>query len=133
MDFNFSPEDEAFRMELRAWLDANLPRDHHKTDFAIEFFADEEGENWDKRVAWHRKMHAAGWVAIQYPSEYGGRGASLTQQQLYDEELARAGAPSLVNAQGIGLVGPTLMHWGTDEQRRRYLPPMLSAQEIWCQ
>ena len=133
MDFNFSPEDEAFRKELRTWLDANLPTGHRKTDFSIEFFADEEGENWDKRVAWHRKMHAAGWVAIQYPNEYGGRGASLTQQQIYNDELARAGAPSLVNAQGIGLVGPTLMHWGTDEQRRRYLPPMLSAEEIWCQ
>lgn len=133
MDFNFSPEDEAFRKELRTWLDANLPKNHRKTDFSIEFFADEEGENWDKRVAWHRKMHAAGWVAIQYPREYGGRSASLTQQQIYNDELARTGAPSLVNAQGIGLVGPTLMHWGTEEQRRRYLPPMLSAEEIWCQ
>jgi len=78
-------------------------------------------------------MHAAGWVAIQYPRQYGGRGATITQQYIYDEELNRAGAPQLVNGQGIGLVGPTLMHWGTEEQRSRYLPKMLAAEEIWCQ
>ena len=133
MDFSFSEEDEAFRLELRSWLEANLPAGHRKADFSIEFFADEEGEQWEKRLAWHKKMHAAGWIAIHYPKQYGGRGASLTQQHIYNEELARAGAPQLVNAQGIGLVGPTLMHWGTEEQRQRYLPKMLSAEEIWCQ
>jgi alkylation response protein AidB-like acyl-CoA dehydrogenase len=133
MDFNFSEIDEAFRKEFRSWLEANLPNDHRKSDFPIEFFADEEGEQWQKRVAWHKQMHSGGWVAIHYPKEYGGRGASLTQQLIYDEELARAGAPSLVNAQGIALVGPTLMHWGTEDQRQRHLPKMLSAEEIWCQ
>jgi alkylation response protein AidB-like acyl-CoA dehydrogenase len=133
MDFSFSEQDEAFRREFRSWLDANLPAGHRKADFTIEFFADEEGEQWEKRLAWHKKMHSGGWVAIHYPKEYGGRGASLIQQFIYNEELARAGAPQLVNGQGIGLVGPTLMHWGTDEQRQRYLPRMLSAEEIWCQ
>lgn len=133
MDFSFSEQDEAFRREFRSWLDANLPAGHRKADFTIEFFADEEGEQWEKRLAWHKKMHSGGWVAIHYPKEYGGRGASLIQQFIYNEELARAGAPQLVNGQGIGLVGPTLMHWGTDEQRQRYLPQMLSAEEIWCQ
>ncbi|MBV8055856.1 MAG: acyl-CoA dehydrogenase family protein, partial [Deltaproteobacteria bacterium] len=93
----------------------------------------EEGEEWEKRLAWHKKMHADGWIAIQYPKQYGGRGATITQQYIYDEELNRAGAPQLVNGQGIGLVGPTLMHWGTEEQRQRYLPKMLAAEEIWCQ
>jgi alkylation response protein AidB-like acyl-CoA dehydrogenase len=133
MDFRFSDEDEKFRSEFCKWLEANLPSDHRKTAFAIEFFANEEGEEWDKRLAWHQKMHAAGWIAIHYPKQYGGRGASITQQYIYDEELNRAGAPALVNSQGIGLVGPTLMHWGTEEQRRRYLPKMLAAEEIWCQ
>jgi alkylation response protein AidB-like acyl-CoA dehydrogenase len=133
MDFRFSDEDEAFRQELRKWLEANLPSDHHKTDFPIEFFANEEGEEWEKRVAWHKKMHAGGWIAVHYPTQYGGRGASLTQQYIYDEELNRVGAPQLVNSQGIGLVGPTLMHWGSEEQRHRYLPTMLAAEEIWCQ
>ncbi len=133
MDFRFNEPDEAFRREFRNWLGANLPSEHRKTAFAIEFFADEEGTEWEKRLAWHTKMHAAGWIAIQYPKQYGGRGASITQQYIYDEELNRVGAPQLVNGQGIGLVGPTLMHWGTEEQRQRYLPKMLAAEEIWCQ
>jgi len=122
MDFRFSDEDENFRRELRKCLAANLPGDHRKTAFAIEFFANEEGKEWEQRLAWHKKMHAAGLIAIQYPKQYGGRGASITQQYIYDEELNRVGAPQLVNGQGIGLVGPTLMHWGTEEQRQRYLP-----------
>ncbi len=133
MDFRFSDEDENFRRELRKCLAANLPGDHRKTAFAIEFFANEEGKEWEQRLAWHKKMHAAGLIAIQYPKQYGGRGASITQQYIYDEELNRVGAPQLVNGQGIGLVGPTLMHWGTEEQRQRYLPKMLAAEEIWCQ
>ncbi|MBV8453912.1 MAG: acyl-CoA dehydrogenase family protein [Deltaproteobacteria bacterium] len=133
MDFRFSDEDENFRSEFRTWLEANLPDGHRKTAFTIEFFANEEGEEWEKRLAWHQTMHAAGWIAVQYPKQYGGRGASITQQYIYDEELNRVGAPQLVNGQGIGLVGPTLMHWGTEEQRRRYLPKMLAAEEIWCQ
>jgi alkylation response protein AidB-like acyl-CoA dehydrogenase len=133
MDFRFSDEDELFRNELREWLEANLPSDHRKSAFPIEFFANEEGAEWENRLTWHQKMHSAGWIAIQYPKQYGGRGATITQQYIYDEELNRAGAPQLVNGQGIGLVGPTLMHWGTEEQRRRYLPKMLTAEEIWCQ
>jgi alkylation response protein AidB-like acyl-CoA dehydrogenase len=133
MDFKFSDNDEAFRSEFRRWLETNLPNDHQKTAFAIEFFAAEEGEEWEKRLAWHKKMNAAGWIGIQYPQPYGGRGASVTQQHIYDEELNRVGAPQLVNAQGIALVGPTLLHWGTEEQRGRYLPKMLAADEIWCQ
>jgi alkylation response protein AidB-like acyl-CoA dehydrogenase len=133
MDFRFSDADENFRSEFRRWLEANLPSGQHKAPFAIEFFANEEGEEWQKRLAWHKKMHAARWIAIQYPKQYGGRGATITQQYVYDEELTRVGAPQLVNSQGIGLVGPTLMLWGTEEQRRRYLPKMLAAEEIWCQ
>src|SRR5579885_1286618 len=133
MDFKFSEADEQFRRELREWLEANLPPEDRKNPFAIEFFANEEGEGWEKRLAWHKKMHAAGWVAIHYPKQYGGRDATVTQQYIYQQELSRAGAPQLVNSQGIELVGPTLMHWGTEEQRRRYLPKMLAAEEIWCE
>jgi alkylation response protein AidB-like acyl-CoA dehydrogenase len=133
MDFKFSEADEQFRREFREWLEANLPRDHRRNPFPIEFFANEEGEEWEKRLAWHKKMHAAGWVAIHYPERYGGRSASITQQYIYHQELSRVGAPQLVNSQGIELVGPTLMQWGTEEQRRRYLPRMLAADEIWCQ
>jgi alkylation response protein AidB-like acyl-CoA dehydrogenase len=133
MDFEFSEQDEAFRKELRSWLEANLPRDHRRNEFAYEFMHGDTGQEWERRLAWHRKMHAAGWIAIDWPTEHGGRGASLNQQFIYREELDRAGAPNTVNGQGINLVGPTVMHWGTEEQRKRYLPKMLSADEIWCQ
>ncbi len=133
MDFNFSEEDEAFRKEFRKWLKENLPKTHHKSDFTIEFMSGEEGDEWERRLEWHKKMYAGGWVAPHWPKEYGGRGASLTQQLIYNEELTQVSPPSLVNGQGIGLVGPTLMHWGSEEQRQRYLKPMLAAEEIWCQ
>ncbi|MGH7935077.1 MAG: acyl-CoA dehydrogenase family protein [Candidatus Binataceae bacterium] len=133
MDFKFGEEDEAFREEFKGWLNANLPKDHRKYPFSVEFMAGEEGDEWERRHAWHKKMHAGGWVGIGWPKEYGGRAAPLTQQFIYSEELQNAGAPALINSQGIRLVGPTLMHWGTEEQRKRYLPRMLSAAEIWCQ
>ncbi|MGH7948030.1 MAG: acyl-CoA dehydrogenase family protein, partial [Candidatus Binataceae bacterium] len=74
-----------------------------------------------------------GWVGISWPKEYGGRGASLTQQIIYGQEIARADSPQIVNGLGIMLVGPTIMHWGTEEQKKRYVPKILSADEIWCQ
>jgi len=120
MDFNYSPEDEAFRQELRSWLEANQP-------------GDEPGDEWQRRLGWHRKMHAAGWVGVSWPREYGGRGASLMQQVIYNREMARAKTPQLVNMLGIGLAGPTLIHWGTPEQKQRFVAKILSAEEIWCQ
>ena len=78
-------------------------------------------------------MHAGGWVGISWPKEYGGRGATLTQQIIYNEEMATVNSPMLVNGLGIMLVGPTIIHWGTEEQKKRYIPKILSAEEIWCQ
>src|ERR1035441_3646967 len=115
MDFNESPEDEAFQQEFRTWLDANQP-------------AGESGEDeWEYRLRWHRRMHSGGWVGIGWAKEYGGRGATLTQQFLYNRELARARKPQLVNTIGIGMVGPTLIRWGTGGQKKRYVPRILSA------
>jgi alkylation response protein AidB-like acyl-CoA dehydrogenase len=128
MDFKFSAEDEAFRREFRSWLDANLPKNERREEIDVMF-----EEDWAPRLKWHKKMHAGGWVGISWPKEYGGRGASLTQQLIYDEELARANPPPLVNGLGIMLAGPTIMHWGTEEQKKRYIPKILSAEEIWCQ
>ncbi len=133
MDFRFNSEDEAFRAEFRSWLKANRPEEARGANFMVEFFAGEAGEEFERRIEWHKRLYEGGWIAIQWPKEYGGRGASLTQQLIYEEELTRAGAPRIVNGQGLGLVGPTLMHWGTEEQRRRYLQPMMSAKELWCQ
>src|SRR5947208_15735646 len=134
MDFNYSPEDEAFRQELRSWLEANAPK---RRDDALgeagEFMHEEGASDWQRRLDWHRKMHAAGWVGIHWPKEYGGRGATMMQNVIYQQELARAHTPALVNGLGIMLVGPTIMHWGTEEQKNRYVPKILSADEIWCQ
>ena len=132
MDFKFSPEDEAFRTELRSWLEANLPR-RERTEDAEDAISDQGASHWARRVAWHKKMHSGGWVGISWPKEYGGRGATLTQQLVYGEEMSGAHAPALVNQLGTMLVGPTLIQWGTEEQKKRYVPKILSADEIWCQ
>src|SRR5271155_816744 len=90
MDFNFSAEDEGFRHELRTWLEANVPKDL-KPRGDIDMLHEEAPDDWKLRLQFHRKMHAAGWVGISWPKEYGGRGASLMQQIIYNEEMAHAG------------------------------------------
>jgi alkylation response protein AidB-like acyl-CoA dehydrogenase len=129
MDFTYSPAEEKFRQEVRSWLDANLPED-------LREGRDEElalSERWERHRAWHKKLYDGGWVGIWWPKEYGGRGASAIEQVIFNEELARSGAPAGVNMNGITLLGPTLMHWGTEEQKQRFLPKILPAEEIWCQ
>ncbi|HLW72064.1 MAG TPA: acyl-CoA dehydrogenase family protein [Candidatus Binataceae bacterium] len=132
MDFNFSEEAEAFRREFRAWLEVNRPEPRPDDDQIAEFL--EAGSaGYKTRLAWHKKLHAGGWVGITWPKAYGGRGATLEQSIVFGEELGRVKAPTMVNGLGIALVGPTLMHWGTEAQKQRYLPKILSADEIWCQ
>src|SRR6266702_6384685 len=129
MDFNYSLEEEKFRQEVHSWLEVNLPND-------LREGRDEElpqDERWKRHRAWHKKLYEGGWVGIGWPKEYGGRGASLIEQTIINEELARTGAPPGVNMNGIALLGPTLMHWGTEEQKKRFLPKILPAEEIWCQ
>jgi alkylation response protein AidB-like acyl-CoA dehydrogenase len=129
MDFNYSNEDEAFRAEFRAWLERNR-------EFATPMrdpLADEAEGDWKARIRWHRKLHEGGWMAITWPCEYGGRGAGILQNIIYHEELERADTCVPFTGFGIGLLGPTLIHWGNQEQKRRYIPEILSAEEIWCQ
>jgi alkylation response protein AidB-like acyl-CoA dehydrogenase len=133
MDFRFSAEDEAFRQELRAWLQKNRPARSSADDDHTDFMHEGSRDEWQRRLQWHRKMHSGGWVGISWPKEYGGRGATLTQQLIYNEEMAAANTPQLVNGLGIMLVGPTIIHWGTEEQKKRYVPKILSGEEIWCQ
>jgi len=133
MDFRFSAEDEAFRQELRAWLQENRPAQCSAEDDRTDFMHEGSKDDWQRRLQWHRKMHSGGWVGISWPKEYGGRGATLTQQLIYNEEMAAANTPQLVNGLGIMLVGPTIIHWGTEEQKKRYVPKILSGEEIWCQ
>ena len=132
MDFADAPEHAGFRREFRAWLDANLT-DDLKVEDAQDSRIAPDRETLEKRVAWQKKMHEAGWVGISWPKEYGGRGASFIQQVIFDEEYFRAHAPILPGASAIGLLGPTLIQLGTEEQKKRHLPRILSGDERWCQ
>jgi alkylation response protein AidB-like acyl-CoA dehydrogenase len=129
MDFNFSSEDEAFRRDFRAWLAQNL----QYSVPAAETLADEVEGDWDARVRWHQRLHQGGWMGIHWPKEYGGRGATILQNVIYQDELERAGAALPFTGFGISLLGPTLIHWGNDEQKRRHLPKILAGEEFWCQ
>lgn len=124
MDFSFTEEEERFRADLRAFLEKTVPRDDPPEDFEAEF---------EFMRSFQRAMHRGGWVGIHWPAAFGGRDATPMQQAIFAEEMARARAPQLVNRVGINNVGPTLIHYGTEEQKRRYLPGILSADEIWCQ
>ncbi|HXR24323.1 MAG TPA: acyl-CoA dehydrogenase family protein [Candidatus Binataceae bacterium] len=135
MDFKYSDEAEAFRREFRTWLEANQPprRSREPDDDIGNEIVRADDNDWNFSLAWHRKMNADGWVGINWPKAYGGRGATLEQMVVYNEETVRAHAPGIVNGLGIMLVGPTLIHWGTEEQKQRFVPKILSAEEIWCQ
>src|SRR5712691_5114258 len=132
MDFADSPEHAAFRTEFRRWLETNLPTEVCVDDAADQRVAPDR-ETLEKRIAWQKTMHAAGWVGISWPKEYGGRGASLMQQVIFWQEMALAEAPPLANVLGLGIIGPTIIAFGTDAQKKRYLSKILSAEEIWCQ
>jgi alkylation response protein AidB-like acyl-CoA dehydrogenase len=123
MDFSLLPEEQRFRDELRAWLDEHAPTEVPAGDQA----------SFDMRRDWQRQMFDAGWVGVSWPAEYGGRGLSRTQQAIVNEELARARAPRLANNIGLEMGGPTILAHGTPEQKERWLRPILSAEEIWCQ
>jgi len=130
MEFTFSAVDEAFREEVRTWM-----AEHLVGEFAALGTGNNlgEGAELDVRRAWERELAAGGWVGLSWPKEYGGRDLSLTQQLIFNEEYARADGPSRTGFFGEQLLGPTIMMFGTDEQKQRFLPPILRAEEYWCQ
>jgi len=132
MDFQYSPGQEQFRQEFRSWLEANLPDELRAFDTHFDYVP-ETLEVFEQRRALQKKMFEARWMAIWWPPEYGGRGAGLIEQVIYDVEYRRAAAPALANFPHINQWGPTLMSWGTEAQKRRFLIPMLSGDETWCQ
>ena len=132
MDFEYAPEHEAFRKEFRGWLAANLPPDLCLDDAADDRVASDR-ETFERRRVWQKTMHAAGWVGINWPKEYGGRAATLIERVIWDEEYTAARAPVLPGNMGLNLIGPTIIHWGTDAQRGRHLASILSGGEVWCQ
>jgi len=123
-----APDLEAFRAGLRRWLDANVPDDLRPEN------ADRLPD--DERVrrlrAWQRKLAEARWVGITWPEEYGGRGAGISEQIVYVEEMARARAPEVIGNLGIGIAGPPILAYGTEEQKRRFAPRILTADDLWC-
>ena len=132
MDFSYTPEQEAFRKEIRRWLVDHLPPELCIDDPADERVAPNR-EIFEKRRVWQAKLYAAGLVGIAWPKEIGGRGASVIEQVIYNEEYGRARAPLLPGYSGVGMCGPTIAQWGTDPQRQRFLKRILSGEDIWCQ
>ena len=130
MDLRFSDEEEAFRLEVRTWLEANLAD-----------FEDIRGRGGlgdmdacvERRGEWEARLAAAGWTCIAWPEEHGGRGFSLHQEVIFNEEYARARGPGRLSHIGEGLLGPTVMAFGTEAQKKRFLPPIVQGTELWCQ
>ncbi|MDQ4054842.1 MAG: acyl-CoA dehydrogenase family protein [Actinomycetota bacterium] len=131
MDLSYSDDDEAFRMEIRDWLAAHLTGDW--ADLRGLGGPGRDHEKVEERLAWNRHLAAHGWTCVGWPEEYGGRGLSLWQQVIFHEEYARAEAPSRVNHLGEELLGPTLLAFGTPEQKARFLPKIVAVEELWAQ
>jgi alkylation response protein AidB-like acyl-CoA dehydrogenase len=123
MDLSLSPAEEEFRDELRGWIEVNHPGPTPDGDEA----------GFEHRVAWQRKLNEQGWAGLTWPTEYGGGGATLIEQAIYYEEMARARAPRTANVLGLTMGGPVVIAHGSEQQKERYLAPILSADEIWCQ
>ncbi len=123
MDLTLSPSEEEFRDEVRSWLEANNPGpEPGDLEQVIPF-----------RIEWQRRLHEAGWAGISWPEQYGGRGATLIEQAIFAQEAARAEMPAPANILGLAMGGPVVIAHGTEEQKKRYLEPILDASEIWCQ
>ena len=125
MDLTYSASESAFRDELRDWLEHNPP--------GAEPEHGDEDAHYAYRRDWQRRLADGGWAGVHWPVEYGGRGSTMTESAIFFEELGRSGAPLPANVLGLLLAGPTIMFWGSDEQKERYLQPILTAEEIWCQ
>jgi alkylation response protein AidB-like acyl-CoA dehydrogenase len=130
MDFDFTAEQEAFRKEVRHWFERTLPDDLRGRGFAAS--RGEPGEVRKLR-AWQKTMYEAGYVGMDWPRQFGGRGASLAEQIIFYQEMARAESPQPLNRGGLSMLGPTLMKYGTPAQQQRFLPKILTADEIWAQ
>ena len=128
MDLNLTATEQQFRDDFRAWLALNLP-----AEWTGSTNSEDRAEYLRYLRDWQRKLFEGGWAGISWPGEFGGRGASLMEQAIFQEELAGANAPPLIGTIGLSLVGPTIIAIGTPEQKARYLAPILSGEEIWCQ
>ena len=128
MELDYAPEDEAFRAEIRSWLQENLPKGWFDKDF--EMSNDERKKFNDE---WPSKLFQGGWICATWPKEYGGKGLSTMQGVVLAEEFANAKAPMRADFFGDTLVGPTLLQWGSEEQKKKFLPEILNGKMRWCQ
>lgn len=131
MKLGFDPTDEQFRAEIRQWLAENLSGEFERLKFRGG--PGDEHSLFELRLAWEQRLAGGGWIGVGWPTEHGGRGLSIEQQVIYHEEYARAGGPGRVGHIGEGLIGPTLIAFGSTEQQQRFLPPILEGRELWCQ
>ncbi len=127
MDFRDTPEEAAFRKELRAWLEDNVPEGWHERGH--------ESGRTEETISkeWAHKLHEGGYAGLTWPEEFGGRGAPYTHQAIFLEETARAETPDHIGVIGLGMAGPTIIAHGTDEQKKAHLSKILSGEEVWCQ
>jgi alkylation response protein AidB-like acyl-CoA dehydrogenase len=128
MDLTYPPEAEAFRLEIRAWLEEHLPQGWGEPGFHMTP-AEKKAFNRD----WVKTLHEGGWICASWPAEYGGKGLSLIEQVVLNEEFARLDVPMRADFFGDTLVGPTILQWGTEEQKREVIPKILSGTIAWCQ
>jgi alkylation response protein AidB-like acyl-CoA dehydrogenase len=127
VDLRDTPDEAAFRAELRAWLDTNLPEERRGGRGGAERYGDAFGREWSKL------LFEGGYAGLTWPKEYGGAGAPYSFQAIFYEEMARAQAPGHIGVIGLGMAGPTIMAHGSEEQKQAHLAKILSAEEIWCQ
>lgn len=125
MQLDYTPEQQAFRAEVRAWMEAHVPKE--------PLITLECREGYDQHVAWERTLASGNWGMVTWPEQFGGRGLDLIQWLIFEEEYFRAGGPNRANQNGIFLLGPTIMEFGTEEQKARFLPPMARGEVIWAQ
>ncbi len=125
MHLQYTPEQDAFRAEVRAWMEAHVPKEPLVTL--------ECREGYDQHVEWERTLASGNWGMVTWPEAYGGRGLDLIQWLIFEEEYFRAGGPNRANQNGIFLLGPTIMEFGTEEQKKRFLTPMAKGEVIWAQ
>ena len=136
MDFSYTAEQEAFRARVRDLLETNAAEVFGTSRESLSSSATLAGDDnrWDRVREWHRRLYRAGYLALHWPKEWGGAGAGLVEQLIYQDEALRLGLPLYgANQLAIDRIGPTIIFLGNDEQRRRYLPKMLTGEEIWCQ
>ena len=128
MDLTYPPEAESFRSDVRAWLEENLPKGWFEPGFSL---SDDERKEFNR--TWTDTLFAGGWICAGWPVEYGGKGLSLLEQVVLNEEFAQAGAPMRADFFGDTLVGPTILPWGTEEQKKEFIPVILQGKIAWCQ